>query len=327
MADIERIEIKEHGGAEQLHLVERPLPEPGPGQVRVRHTAIGVNFIDIYHRTGLYPVPALPSGLGLEAAGTIESCGEGVHGFSTGDRVVYCSGPLGAYATAHVVEAGRLVRIPDTVEDADAAAVLLKGLTVQYLIRQIHPCRKGETVLFHAAAGGVGLIAMQWLRALGVTVIGTVSSEAKATLAREHGCTHVIRLQDEDVVARVRELTDGAGVPVVYDSVGAATFERSLDCLARRGLMVSFGNASGPVPPFDLGMLAAKGSLMITRPTLAHFTDSREKLEVAAAELFAHIASGAIRITRNASLPLKDARAAHEQLEARKTTGSTILIP
>ena len=327
MNAIHRIEFSEYGSADKLQYVESTLSDPGPVQVSVKHSAIGVNFIDIYHRTGLYPVPSFPSGLGLEAEGIVQVCGMDVKDFSVGDRVAYCSGPLGAYATAHNVNAAQLVKVPESIETGAAAAVLLKGLTVQYLIRQIHACQPGETVLFHAAAGGVGLIAMQWLRALGVTVIGTVSSEEKASLAKLHGCTHTILTPSEDVVARIKELTNGAGVPVVYDSIGATTFDQSLDCLAPRGLLVSFGNASGAVPPFNLGILAAKGSLRITRPTLAHFVSTREALNAAAAELFSHIAKGNIRIICNAEIALKDARKAHELLESRKTTGSTILIP
>lgn len=327
MDQIKRIEIEAYGDADQMQLVARPVPAPGAGELLVRHTAIGVNFIDIYHRTGLYPVPSFPSGLGLEAAGIVEALGPGVEDLAEGDRVAYCTGPIGAYSTAHLVHADRVVRIPDEVGDLDAAAILLKGLTAQYLIRQIRRCAAGETVLFHAAAGGVGLIAMQWLRALGVAVIGTVGSREKAELARNYGCTHPIVLGEEDLVARVKELTDGKGVPVVYDSVGAETFEGSLDCLSPRGLMVSFGNASGPVPPFELSKLAAKGSLMITRPTLFHFTDTRARLDAAAAELFAQIESGAVRVIRNAGLPLANAAQAHQRLEARKTTGSTVLVP
>ena len=322
-----RIEFSEYGGPEVLRVVERDAPTPGAGEIRVRHAAIGVNFIDTYHRTGLYPLPSLPSGIGTEGAGVVEECGPGVETPAVGERVGYCGGPLGAYAASHVVKADRAIRLPDFVSDQDAAAVILKGLTVQYLIRQIHRVEAGETVLFHAAAGGVGLIAMQWLRALGVTVIGTAGSEEKAELARKHGCTHVILYRNEDVPARVRELTDGAGVPVVYDSVGKDTFEASLDCLAPRGLMVSFGNASGAVPPVAPGILSAKGSLCLTRPTLFDFVATRAELDAAAADLFGVIESGAVKPVLNATIPLEEARRAHELLESRKTTGSTLLAP
>ena len=322
-----RIEFAEHGGPEVLRQVAADTPEPGAGEIRIRHTAIGVNYIDTYHRSGLYPLPALPSGIGLEGAGVVEATGPGVESPAVGDRVGYCGGPIGAYATRHVIRADRAVSLPDFLSDQDAAAMMLKGLTVQYLIRQIHACGPGDTVLFHAAAGGVGLIAMQWLRALGTTVIGTAGSEAKAELARAHGCDHVILYRDEDVPARVRELTDGAGVPVVYDSVGRDTFEMSLDCLAPRGLLVSFGNASGPVPAFEPGLLASKGSLCVTRPTLFHFVPTRATLEAAAFDLFAVVGSGAVRPVRNQTLALAEARRAHELLESRQTTGSTLLLP
>lgn len=323
-----RIEFAEHGGPEVLHVVDRDTPVPGEGEIRVRHTAIGVNFIDTYHRTGLYRVPDLPSGIGVEGAGIVEACGPGVDFPAVGERVAYCGGgPLGAYASSYVVKADRAVRLPDFLSDRDAAAVMLKGLTVQYLIRQIHRVKAGETVLFHAAAGGVGLIAMQWLRSLGVTVIGTAGSEEKAELARQHGCTHVILYRNEDIPTRVRELTDGAGVPVVYDSVGKDTFEASLDCLAPRGLMVTFGNASGPVPSFSPGILSEKGSLMLTRPTLFHFVATREELDDATGDLFAVLQSGEVKPVLNEALPLREARRAHELLESRRTTGSTLLIP
>lgn len=326
MATCRTVQFDSFGGPEVIRLAEREYPAPGPGQAVVRHTAIGVNFIDTYHRTGLYPVD-LPSGLGLEAAGRVEAVGEGVEAVKEGDRVVYCSGPIGAYADAHAVKADSLVPLPDDVSEADAAACLLKGLTVQYLIRQIHPVAAGETVVFHAAAGGVGLIAMQWLRKLGATVIGTVGSEEKADIAREYGCAHTVLYDREDLVARVREVTNGKGVPVVFDSVGASTFERSLDCLAPRGLMVSFGNASGAVPPFSLGLLAQKGSLMITRPTLATFIPTRERLLVAAGEFMELVRGGTIRIRRQEPLPLAEARRAHELLESRGTKGSLVMAP
>lgn len=327
MTEHRRIEFREYGGPEVLECVGAAPPVPGPDEVVVQHDAIGVNYIDTYHRTGLYPVPGFPSGIGLEGAGTVAAVGAGVTDLAAGDRVAYCTGPLGAYADAHAVKADRAVRLPDGVDSLDAPAVMLKGLTVQYLIRQIHPVASGETVLFHAAAGGVGLIAMQWLRALGATVIGTAGSAEKAELAKAHGCTHALLYREEDWVARVRELTDGAGVPVVFDSVGAATFEQSLDCLAPRGLMVSFGNASGAVPPFDISQLAAKGSLRLTRPTLFHYTATRAALDAAAAELFERLLAGDIKVMRNEPIPLAEARRAHELLESRSTTGSTVLVP
>lgn len=327
MESIRRIEFGETGGPEVLRQVEIPAPAVGPNEVRVRHDAIGVNYIDTYHRSGLYPVPALPSGIGLEAAGTVIECGAEVTQLREKDRVAYCTGPLGAYATSHVIPADRVVPLPEGIDAPDAAAAMLKGLTIQYLIRQIYPVKAGETVLFHAAAGGVGLLAMQWLRALGVTVIGTVGSEEKADLARQYGCTHPILYDREDVVARVREITDGAGVPVVFDSVGAATFERSLDCLARRGLMISFGNASGAVPPFSLGMTASRGSLMITRPSLMDYVATKEALRASANEFFGHVRSGTIKIVRNPPILLSEATFAHKLLESRATTGSTILVP
>ncbi len=322
-----RIEFAEYGGPEVLRVVEREAPTPGEGEVRVRHTAVGVNFIDTYHRSGLYPLPSLPSGLGAEAAGVVDACGPGVDSLREGDRVAYCGGALGAYAASHLIKADRAIRIPAFLSDTDAAAVLLKGLTVQYLIRQIYPVQAGETVLFHAAAGGVGLIAMQWLRALGVTVIGTAGSEEKAELAREHGCSHVIMYRQESVPERVRELTGGAGVPVVFDSVGKDTFDDSLDCLARRGLMITFGNASGAVPPVPPGVLASKGSLLLTRPTLFDFVVTREELDAAADDLFAVMESGAVKPIINRKYPLTEARQVHEALEARETRGSTLLIP
>ena len=322
-----RIEFAEYGTPEVLQVVECDAPTPGEGEIRVRQTAIGVNFIDTYHRTGLYPVPGLPSGIGLEGAGIVDACGPGVGAPALGERVAYCGGPLGAYASSHLIKADRAIRLPDSVSEADAASVMLKGLTVQYLIRQIYRVGADDTVLFHAAAGGVGLIAMQWLRALGATVIGTAGSEAKAELARQHGCTHVILYRDEDIPARVRELTGGAGVPVVYDSVGKDTFEASLDCLSPRGLMVSFGNASGAVPPFPPGVLSAKGSLSLTRPTLFDFVSTREALDAAAADLFAVMESGALKPALNQTVPLHEARRAHELLESRRTTGSTLLVP
>jgi NADPH2:quinone reductase len=314
------------GGPEVLRLEEVAVGEPGDGQARVRHTAVGVNFIDTYHRTGLYALP-LPSGIGVEGAGVVEAVGKGVAHVKPGDRVGYAGGAPGSYAEVRVMGADRLVRLPDGISDRQAAGAMLKGLTVQYLTRRTYPVKAGETVLLHAAAGGVGLIACQWLKALGATVIGTVGSDEKAALARAHGCDHPIVYTREDFVARVRELTKGAGVPVVYDSVGKATFQGSLDCLRPRGLMVTFGNASGPVPPLDLLQLSAKGSLFVTRPTLAGYTGTRDELDAAAHELFEVIGSGKVKIEVSATYPLADAARAHGDLEGRRTTGSIVLVP
>jgi NADPH2:quinone reductase len=321
------IRIHAHGGPEQLRFEEVAIGEPGPGEVRVRQRAVGVNFIDTYHRTGLYPVPSLPSGLGSEAAGVIEALGEGVTDLQAGQRVAYATGPLGAYAERRLVPADRVVPLPDGIDEEVAAAAMLKGMTVEYLVRRTYPVRAGETVLWHAAAGGVGLIACQWLKHLGATVIGTVSSDEKAALARAHGCDHTIVYTREDFVARVREITNGARVPVVYDSVGRSTFPASLDCLRPRGMFVGFGNASGKPDPFDMGVLAQKGSLYLTRPTLMTYTASREELLASAAALFDVIRSGAVKIEVNQRFALKDAAAAHRALEGRATTGSTILLP
>ena len=320
------IRFHETGGPEVLRLEELALPEPGPGQARVRHTAIGVNFIDTYHRTGLYKLP-LPSGLGVEAAGVVEAVGQGVGHVAVGDRVAYVARPPGAYAEAAAVPADRLVKIPEGVSDEVAAAAMLKGMTVWMLIRRIHAVKPGENVLFHAAAGGVGLIAVQWLRALGARTIATVGSEEKGRLALAAGASDVIVYTREDFVKRVRQLTKGEGVPVVYDSVGRTTFEGSLDCLAPMGLMVSYGNASGPVPPFELAQLAAKGSLFVTRPTLFSYTARREDLEEGARELFGVIGSGKVHIEVKHRWPLARAADAHRALEGRHTTGSIVLLP
>jgi NADPH2:quinone reductase len=319
------IRIHETGGPEVLKWEELEVAPPGPGELLLRQTAVGLNFIDTYHRTGLYPVE-LPAVLGREAAGVVEEVGDGVEEFKVGDRVAYALYP-GSYAELRSIPVAQLVPLPDPIDDRTAAAVMLKGLTAHYLLRRTHVVKPGETILVHAAAGGVGLIACQWAKHLGATVIGTVGSEAKAELARAHGCDHTILYDEEDIVARVRELTDGRGVPVVYDSVGAATWERSLDCLAPLGLMVSFGNASGPVPPQNIGILAQKGSLFVTRPTLATYIAGREELLAAAAELFEAIGAGGIRVEVNQTYPLADAARAHADLEARKTTGSTLLLP
>ncbi|HXZ68319.1 MAG TPA: quinone oxidoreductase [Alphaproteobacteria bacterium] len=323
---IRAIRFAETGGPEVLKLEEIDLPEPGPGEIRVRLEAIGVNYIDTYHRSGLYKMP-LPSGVGLEGAGIVDALGPGVTRVKPGDRVAYASGPIGVYAEAHNVSAARVVKIPASISDEQAAAMMLKGLTVRYLIKETYPVKAGETVLFHAAAGGVGLIACQWLRALGVTVIGTVGSEAKAQLARAHGCEHVILYRKEDVAKRVRELTGGKGVPVVYDSVGKDTFLGSLDSLKVRGLMVSFGNASGPVTGVDLGILSQKGSLYLTRPTGAHYNQTTEELEEAAADLFDVVASGKVKIEIHQRYRLADAVQVHRDLESRKTTGASVILP
>ncbi len=323
---VKAIRIHETGGPAVLRWEEVSVGDPGPGEIRVRHTAVGLNYIDTYHRSGLYPLP-LPAGIGMEAAGTVEAIGPGVTELAPGDRVAYAAPPTGAYAEARLIAAAKVVKLPDGITDATAAAMMLKGMTVRYLIRRTYAVKPGDTVLFHAAAGGVGLIACQWLKHLGATVIGTVGDDAKAELAKAHGCDHAIVYTREDFVARVKEITGGAGVPVVYDSVGASTFMKSLDCLRPLGLMVIFGNASGAVPPFDIGILAAKGSLFVTRPTLVTYTAKREDLVQTAADLFEVVRSGAVKIDINQTFPLSEARAAHEALEGRRTTGSTLLIP
>ncbi|HEX6138401.1 MAG TPA: quinone oxidoreductase [Casimicrobiaceae bacterium] len=314
------------GGPEVLQYEAVDVGAPGPGEARVRNTAIGVNFIDTYHRGGLYPLP-LPSGLGNEAAGVVEAVGSGVDWVKPGDRVATGTGPLGAYSTERIVPAERLVKLPDAIEDRTAASMMLKGLTVQYLFRQTFPLQGGETILFHAAAGGVGLIACQWARALGVTMIGTVGSDAKAALAREHGCTHTIVYTRENFVERVKAITGGKGVPVVYDGVGKDTFPASLDCLAPRGMFVSFGNASGPVPPFNLMLLSQKGSLYATRPTLVNYASTRQSLTAMASELFALVQAGKIKPDARQTFPLQDAAEAHRSLASRKTSGATLLLP
>jgi NADPH2:quinone reductase len=313
------------GGPEVLALEDIDLP-PRAGEVRVRHTAIGVNFIDTYQRSGLYPV-SLPSGIGLEGAGVVEAVGEGVTAFQRGDRVAYCTGPLGAYAEANNVPADRLVKIPSGIADETAAASLLKGMTAQYLLKRTYPVQRGQTILFHAAAGGVGSIACQWAKHLGATVIGTVGSDEKVALAKANGCAHVLNTRGDGWSKRVREITDGAGVPVVYDSIGKDTFAGSLDCLAVRGMMVSFGNSSGAVPPFEPGMLSAKGSLYLTRPTLFHYTRSERELQETADGLFAVIVSGAVKIAIHQRFALAEARQAHEALHSRTTTGAAVLVP
>jgi NADPH2:quinone reductase len=320
------IRIHANGGPEVLRWEEVAVGDPGPGEARVRHTAIGVNYIDTYHRSGLYKL-ALPTGLGSEAAGVVEAVGAGVDWVKAGDRVAYCGGPLGAYSEARVMPADRLVKIPDGVSDRSAATLMLKGLTVQYLFRQTHVLKAGETILFHAAAGGVGLIACQWARALGVTMIGTVGSDTKAALAKENGCAHTIVYTRENFVERVKELTGGKGVPVVYDGIGKDTFPASLDCISPRGLWVSFGNASGAVPPFDILLLSQKGSLYATRPTLFTYAAKRENLTAMADELFGLVRTGKIVSEPRQTFSLKDAAGAHIALESRATVGATVLLP
>jgi len=323
---IKAIQIDKQGGPEVMELRDIALAAPKPGEITVRHTAIGINFIDTYHRSGLYPVK-LPSGLGMEAAGTVEALGEGVTGLKVGDRVAYGSGPIGAYAEANNVPASRAVKIPDGVSDEAAAAMMLKGMTAQFLLRQTYVVKPGDTILWHAAAGGVGLIATQWAKHLGATVIGTVGSDEKAAMAKAHGCDHVLNYRSEDVPARVREITGGKMLPVVYDGVGKDTFVMSLDCLRPRGLLVSFGNASGAVTDVNLGILAAKGSLYVTRPTMFHYTATDADFQMVAKDLFDVVASGAVKIEIGQRYKLADARQAHIDLESRKTTGATVLVP
>ena len=320
------IRVHEHGGPEKMLWEEVPLPHPKPGEALIRQKAVGLNYIDVYFRTGLYKAPSMPFTLGMEGAGIVEAVGEGVTEVAVGDRVAYASGPMGAYTQARVNKADRLVKIPEGIDFEQAAAMMLQGMTAQYLLRSTYCVKPGETILVHAAAGGVGLIMVQWAKSLGCNVIGTVSTEAKAELARANGCDHVV-LTNEDLPAAVKRITSGAMLPVVYDSVGRDTFTASLDCLAPRGMMVSYGNASGAVPPIDIGILAAKGSLYLTRPTLGSYTMKRTDLEAVAADLFAVVRSGAVKLQINQHYALKDAAQAHRDLEARKTTGSTVLLP
>ncbi|MCB1777992.1 MAG: quinone oxidoreductase [Candidatus Competibacteraceae bacterium] len=321
------IRIHEYGGPEVLRWEDVPVSEPGPGQLRIRHAAIGLNYIDVYHRNGLYPLPSLPWTWGMEGAGRVEAVGAGVTEFQVGDRVAYASPPVGAYAEVRLIPADRVVALPETIDDQTAAAMMLQGMTAQYLLRRTYRVQPGDAILLHAAAGGVGLIASQWARQLGALVIGTVGSDEKAEIARAHGCHHTIVYSRENFVDRVREITNGQGVAVVYDSVGQETFTGSLDCLRPLGMMVSFGNASGPVPPFEPGMLAAKGSLFLTRPTLMTYIAKREDLVATAAELFEVVAIGAVKIEVRQTYPLAETAQAHRDLEARKTTGSTVLLP
>jgi NADPH2:quinone reductase len=319
------IRIHEYGGPEQLRWEEIELPPPGPGEVQIRHWAVGLNYIDVYHRSGIYPTPDLPCTLGMEAAGIVEAVGPEVTGFAPGDRVAYATPPLGAYAEARNLAAGRLVQLPDGIDFDHAAAMMLQGMTAEYLLRRTYPVQAGETVLFHAAAGGVGLIFCQWAKQLGATVIGTVGNEDKAKIARAHGCDHAILYREESVVDRVKQLTGGRGVQVVYDGVGKETWETSLDCLAPRGMMVSFGNASGKVPPVELGELTSRGSLYLTRPTLMTYTAETGEMRDSATALFARVLAGDIRIEINQRFALAEAAEAHRALEARETTGSTVL--
>ena len=319
------VRIYETGGPENLKWEEVEVGDPGPGQVRVRNAAVGLNFIDTYQRSGLYPM-TMPFTLGSEGAGVVEAVGPRVKTLKVGDRVAY-AGPLGAYAEVLLRPVDRLVKIPAGVDDKTAAAMMLKGLTTQYLVRRTYRVRAGDTVLVHAAAGGVGLFLCLWARALGAMVIGTVGSEGKVAAAKKAGCRHVIDTSKENFVERVKAITRGKGVPVVYDGVGKDTFMGSLDCLSPLGMMVSFGNASGAVPPFSVGVLAQKGSLFLTRPTLATYTASAEDLAKAARDLFAVVKSGKVKISVNQTYPLREAAQAHRDLEARKTTGSTVLVP
>lgn len=321
------IRIHATGGPEVLQWESVDVGEPGPGEARVRHEAVGLNFIDVYHRTGLYPLPGLPATLGLEGAGVVEAVGDGVTEVGVGDRVAYAGIPPGAYAEVRLIPGHRLIRLPDSITTEQAAAMMLQGMTAQYLLRSTFRVEPGQRVLVHAAAGGVGLIACQWARHLGSTVIGTVGSPEKAELARAHGCDYTILYREEDFVARVKEITGGEGVHVVYDSVGKDTFLPSLDCLRPRGMAVNFGNASGPAPALDLLLLSQKGSLFVTRPTLMTYTAARDDLVAAAADLFEVVQSGAVRIEVNQRYALADAAQAHRDLEARRTTGSTILLP
>jgi NADPH2:quinone reductase len=322
---VQAVRIHKAGGPEVMQLEEVELSAPGPGMVTVANRAIGLNFIDTYHRSGLYPL-ALPSGIGVEGAGEVQAVGEGA-GLKVGDRVAYCSAGLGSYAQAINLPASRLVKIPEGIDYEQAAACLLKGQTTEYLIQRTYPLKAGETCVFHAAAGGVGLLFGQWAASIGVTAIGTVGSEEKAEQARAHGYAHVINYRTEDVVQRVLEITAGQKVPVVYDGVGKDTFDISLDCLRPRGLMVSFGNASGAPEPLNLQVLANKGSLYITRPTMVTYTLTSEELQQSSNDLFARVLSGAVRIEINQRYALADVQQAHRDLESRKTTGSTVLLP
>ena len=320
------IRVHKQGGPEEMKWEEVALPEIQKDDVLIKHTAIGLNYIDTYHRSGLYPMP-VPLTLGIEGAGIIIEAGENVKDLTVGDRVAYASPPTGSYAEAKVMPADRLVKIPDNISDEIAAAIMLKGMTVEYLVRRTYNVKAGQTVLFHAAAGGVGLIACQWLKAIGAKVIGTVGSEEKAALAKANGCEHTILYREENFVDKVKEITNGEGVPVVYDGIGKDTALKSLDCLSPLGMLVVFGNSSGNAPPIETGLLAAKGSLFLTRPTLMTYNAKREDLVESAQQLFNMVSSGKVNISINARYDLKDAAQAHKDLESRKTTGSTLLMP
>jgi len=321
---VHAIRVNETGGPEKLQWEEVSVGDPGEGEIRLRHTAVGLNYIDVYFRMGMYPAEP-PFSPGLEAAGVVEAVGAGVTDVAPGDRVAYAAPPVGAYTEERLMPADRVVRIPDGITDETAAAMMLQGMTVEYLLQRTYPVKKGQTILFHAAAGGVGLIACQWAKALGVEVIGTVGSEEKAALAKANGCAHTILYNDEDFVERVKDITHGEGVPVVYDSVGESTFMKSLDCLQPLGTMVTFGQSSGPIPPLDIGVLSAKGSLHLTRPTLMTYTAKREDLVASANDLFKMVSSGAVNISVNQTFALSDAANAHRALEGRQTVGSTVL--
>lgn len=320
------IQATRTGGPEVLETATLPMPEPGPGQIRIRHEAVGLNFIDTYHRSGLYPIK-LPAVLGQEGAGVVDAIGEGVSRFKLGDRAAYGTGPMGAYAEAHLVPENRAVHLPESLSTRIAAAAMLKGMTAEFLLRRCYPVKAGDAVLIHAAAGGVGAILTQWAHALGALVIGTVGSAQKAEKALAQGCDHVIQYRDEDIAARVKAITGGQGVRAAYDGVGAATFEASLASLGRRGMLVSFGNASGPAPAVEPGRLARGGSLYLTRPTLFDYVATNDELDASAAALFHVIETGAVKIDIGQTFPLAEARRAHEALEGRETTGQTLLIP
>ena len=320
------IRIHSHGGPEVMQWEDVPTPDPGPGEALVRHEAVGLNYIDVYFRTGLYKAPAMPAIIGMEGAGRVLAVGSGVTELAVGDRVAYASGPVGAYATERVIAADRLLKLPDEIDMPTAAAMMLQGMTAQYLLRRTHRVLPGETIVVYAAAGGVGLILCQWAKHLGATVIGVVSTAQKAELATAHGAAHVVVGHDK-LAAEVKRITGGAMVPVVYDSIGRDSFAISLDCLAPLGMMISYGSASGPVPPVDIGLLAAKGSLFLTRPSLVSYTSKRSDLAATAADLFEVVKTGVVNIRVNQTFPLSQAAAAHTALEARQTTGSTVLLP
>jgi len=327
MQQAQAIRFQRIGGPEVLNLEQVVVGAPQAGHVLLRHTAIGLNYIDTYHRSGLYPIQTFPSGIGLEAAGVVERVGDGVTEFQQGDRVAYGTGPIGAYSQLRVMPADKLVKIPDGVDDKTAAAMMLKGLTAQYLLRRTYKVQKGDSILIHAASGGVGMILSQWAKHLGANVIGTVGSPQKATVARDHGCDHTILYRIENFAARVKDFTGGKGVAVVYDGVGKDTFMGSLDSLSRLGMMVSYGNASGPVPPFDISVLNQKGSLFLTRPSLMGYAATRDELVSMAAELFEVVKNGTVKIEINQTYKLRDAAQAHRDLESRKTTGCTVILP